>query len=200
MVKYDWLGSEWLFQNLYARDDEPNLHCRPSFGVVMGGGGTAPKMKMSDALILTGVTILLGALFMQAWVTPVEHSSESPPYVNGATMWKGDAFEIGITVSNETTVDLVLKDEYGAIISEEEIVLAADDTAKRTLEITESGYYTYEINTKGVPATLDLDIERKYSIDMLPFPIGAIILAFGLYQRESDVEEEDEILDAELDI
>jgi len=68
------------------------------------------------------------------------------------------------------------------------------------LEITESGYYTYEINTKGVSATLDLDIERKYSIDMLPFPIGAIILAFGLYQRESDVEEDDEILDAELDI
>ena len=39
-------------------------------GVIMGGGGTAPKMKMSDAFILTGLTLLLGGLFMHAWVTP----------------------------------------------------------------------------------------------------------------------------------
>ena len=42
----------------------------------MGAGGTAPKMKMSDAFILTGLTVLLGGLFMHGWVTPVAHASE----------------------------------------------------------------------------------------------------------------------------
>ena len=35
---------------------------------------------------------------------------------------------------------------------------------------------------------------------MLPFPVGAIILAYGLYQRETPDEDDDEILDAELDV
>ena len=46
----------------------------------MGGGGAAPKMKMSDALILTGVTILVGSLFMHGWVTPIQINGEDPPY------------------------------------------------------------------------------------------------------------------------
>ena len=33
-------------------------------------------------------------------------------------------------------------------------------------------------------------------IDMLPFPLGAMFLAYGLYQRR---ESEDEVLDAELE-
>ena len=74
----------------------------------MGGGGTAPKMKMSDAFILTGLTLLLGGLFMHTWVTPVNHAAEDPPYSNGASMMKGDAFNIEVTVDNETTLRLSL--------------------------------------------------------------------------------------------
>ena len=167
----------------------------------MGGGGTAPKMKMSDALILTGVTVLLGGLFMVAWVTPVEHAEESPPYDNGASMWAGDSFEIGITPENDTAVRLVLKAEDGTILSAQNIDIASGETKSIALEIDEGGYYTYEIDTKGVGATFDLDIDRKYMIDMLPFPIGGLILAYGLYQREGTQDEnENEILDAELDV
>ena len=36
-------------------------------------------MKMSDVFILTGLTVLLGALFMHAWVTPINLNSEDPP-------------------------------------------------------------------------------------------------------------------------
>jgi hypothetical protein len=116
-------------------------------------------------------------------------------------MWAGDSVEIEITVQNTTTVRLVLKAEDGTIVSAESIPLTAGEPSKRTLEIDEGGYYTYEIDTKGVDATLDLDIDRKYKIDMLPFPIGGLILAYGLYQRDGTPEEdEDEILDAELDV
>ena len=66
----------------------------------MGGGGTAPKMKMSDAFILTGLTLLLGGLFMHTWVTPVNHAAEDPPYSNGASMMKGERARQGVAMKN----------------------------------------------------------------------------------------------------
>ena len=134
----------------------------------MGGGGAAPKMKMSDALILTGVTVLLGGLFMSAWVTPVEHKEESPPYVNGASMWAGDSFEIGIAVENDTTVRLVLKDEDGTIVSAQSIPLAKGEKKSVTLEIDDGGYYTYEIDTKGVGRRLTLILTANTKLICYP--------------------------------
>jgi len=166
----------------------------------MGGGGTAPKMKMSDALILTGVTILFGSLFMHAWVTPIQLNDEDPPYTNGASMMNGDVFVINIAVANESTVRYVLYDESDNIISAESVQIAGEGEHEKTFTISEGGYYTYEVDTKGVAATLEVDIERKYMIDMIPFPLGALLLAYGLYQREEDVSDaEPEVLDAELE-
>ncbi|MCH1460883.1 MAG: hypothetical protein L7U25_00830 [Candidatus Poseidonia sp.] len=166
----------------------------------MGGGGTAPKMKMSDALILTGVTILFGSLFMHAWVTPVQLYGEDPPYTNGASMMNGDVFVVNITLANESTVRFVLTDESGKIADAESVPMGSGDQYEKRWVISDGGYYTYEIDTKGEDATLQVDIERKYMIDMLPFPIGAFLLAYGLYQRDDEVaEDESEVLDAELD-
>ena len=173
----------------------------------MAAGGTAPKMKMNEVFILTGTTLLLGALFMHTWVSPVVLDEGSEPYTNGASMMKGDAFQIDITVDNETTVRLVFYDDEKNIISAESIVLAAGEKVSKNLEASEGGYYTYEVDTKGVSGTLELDIERKLMIDLLPFPVGALLLAFGLYQRKADTTspttdalQSDEILDAELDV
>ena len=166
----------------------------------MGGGGTAPKMKMSDALILTGVTILFGSLFMHAWVTPVQINGEDPPYTNGASMLNGDVFVVNVTLANESTVRFVLMDESGKITDAESVPMGSGDQYEKRWVISDGGYYTYEIDTKGEDATLEVDIERKYMIDMLPFPIGAFLLAYGLYQRDDEVaEDESEVLDAELD-
>lgn len=166
----------------------------------MGGGGAAPKMKMSDALILTGVTILVGSLFMHGWVTPIQINGEDPPYTNGASMMKGDVFLIDLTVANESTVRFVLYDENDNTIDAETVTLASGEQSEKRFEITDGGYYTYEIDTKGGDATLEVDIERKYMIDMLPFPIGGFLLAYGLYQRDDEAgEDQPEVLDAELD-
>ena len=166
----------------------------------MGGGGTAPKMKMSDALILTGVTILVGSLFMHAWVTPVQLNGEDPPYTNGASMMNGDVFVVNVTLANESTVRFVLMDESGKIADAESVPMGSGDQYEKRWVISDGGYYTYEIDTKGEDATLEVDIERQYMIDMLPFPVGAFLLAYGLYQRDDEVaEDESEVLDAELD-
>lgn len=157
-------------------------------------------MRMNEVFILTGVTLLLGALFMHTWVSPVVLESGQESYTNGASMMSGDAFSIGVEVENQTTVRVVLYDEENTIISAESIVLAAGESAKRTLEVDEGGYYTYEIDTKGIGATLNLDIERKLMIDLLPFPVGALLLAFGLYQRQHLAQEPSAPIDAELDV
>ena len=157
-------------------------------------------MKMSDALILTGVTILFGSLFMHAWVTPVQINGEDPPYTNGASMMNGDVFVVNVTLANESTVRFVLMDESGKITDAESVPMGSGDQYEKRWVISDGGYYTYEIDTKGEDATLEVDIERKYMIDMLPFPIGAFLLAYGLYQRDDEVaEDESEVLDAELD-
>jgi hypothetical protein len=164
----------------------------------MAGGGTAPKMKMNEVFILTGTTLLLGALFMHAWVSPVVLDEGGEVYTNGASMMKGDAFLLDIEVDNETTVRLVFYDEMDNVLSAESVVLGAGESAERTFEAQEGGFYAYEVDTKGVSATLTVDIERKLMIDLLPFPIGAFFLAFGMYQRKT--EEEATVLDAELDV
>ncbi len=165
----------------------------------MGGGGTAPAMKMSDVFILTGLTLLLGGLFMHAWVSPIDHASEDPPYTNGASMMKGDAFDLQIVVEEETTLRIVLLDEEKAVLSAESFVLAKGQEHRESITIETAGYYTYEIDTKGVNATIETDIERKYMIDLLPFPIGGILLAFGLYQRKESEEAANDVMDAELE-
>ena len=111
-------------------------------------------------------------------------------------MMKGDAFDLRVTVEEETTLRIVLKDEKGNIISAESIVLASGQNHREVISMDESGYFTYEIDTKGVDAAVETSIVRKYMIDMLPFPLGAMFLAYGLYQRR---ESEDEVLDAELE-
>lgn len=48
----------------------------------MAGGGTAPPLKLGDVLLLIGVSLLIGTLFIQEWDIPVkmnpedEHSKE----------------------------------------------------------------------------------------------------------------------------
>ena len=171
----------------------------------MGGGGTAPKMKMSDAFILTGLTLLLGGLFMHAWVTPINHKATDPPYANGASLMWGDQFNFDITVENETIIRIVFKNETGGVISADSVVLAAGELHQHTLAAPDAGYYSYEIDTKETGAIIYVEIERKLMLDMLPFPVGALILAMGLYQRsaapQAQAEESipTEVMDAVLD-
>jgi hypothetical protein len=111
-----------------------------------------------------------------------------------------DKVVLNIMVESETTVRVVFMDEKKSILSAESIVMGAGDSVERELIADQGGFYTYEIDTKGVAATLDVEIDRRIMLDMLPFPIGAFFLAFGLYQRQMHTEESAEVLDAELDV
>ena len=119
-------------------------------------------------------------------------------------MW-GDQFNFDITVENETIIRIVFKNETGGVLSADSVVLAAGELHQHTLAAPDAGYYSYEIDTKETGAIIYVEIERKLMLDMLPFPVGALILALGLYQRsaapQTQAEESipTEVMDAVLD-
>ena len=86
----------------------------------------------------------------------------------------------------------------GTVLSANSIVLSAGGTHEETLTAATGGFYSYEIDTKGVGASIAVEIERKLMIDLLPFPIGMLLLAMGLYQRAASPSSDD-VLDAVLD-
>ena len=152
----------------------------------MGGAGTAPKMKMSDALILVGATVLLGALFMHAWVNPLDLNGGDDPYEKQVNLMAGDRLVIDITVADETTLRTVVRDADNRVMDASNVVLAAAGTGRYTFEADNGGAFFVEIDTNGVDATLDsFSIERGFMIDMLPFPVGTVVLLYGLYLRQS---------------
>lgn len=156
----------------------------------MGGAGTAPKMKMSDALILVGATLLLGALFMHAWVSPLMLNGDDGPYEKQVNLMSGDRLVIEVTVENETTLRTVVRDTEDRIVEASNVVLAAGATERYTYNAENGGAYSVEIDTNGVDATLDaFSIERGFMIDMLPFPIGTVVLLYGLYLRQNSEED-----------
>jgi len=166
----------------------------------MGGAGTAPKMKMSDALILVGATVLLGALFMHAWVSPMTLNGDDGTYEKHVNLMSGDRLVIDVTVENETTLRTVVRDADDRVLEASNVVLAAGDTDRYTYEAANGGAYSIEIDTNGVDATLDaFSIERGFMIDMLPFPLGTVVLLYGLYLRQNGEEDSPEDHSATMD-
>ena len=110
---------------------------------------------------------------------------------------KGDSFRLEVQVENETVLRIALKDDRGEVLNITSTVLASNDVHVATLTVDESGFYSYEIDTRNTAATISVDIERKTKLDMAFLPAGALILATGIYQRLAA--NDDDVLDAELD-
>ena len=148
----------------------------------MGSGGEAPPVKTNDVLILIGASILLAAFITHSWAKPMIISEEkvSKEYdlfsSDEVTIsWSGNISSIAITMDGveQKTPDFV------------------EDSM--TFKASESGSYKFEIEgDEG--AEILISTSRAFMIDWLLYPLGAIMLAFGLWKKT--VEGEDEILDA----
>ena len=148
----------------------------------MGSGGEAPPVKTNDVLILIGASILLAAFITHSWAKPMIISEEkvSKEYdlfsSDEVTIsWSGNISSIAITIDGveQKTPDFV------------------EDSM--TFKASESGSYKFEIEgDEG--AEILISTSRAFMIDWLLYPLGAIMLAFGLWKKT--VEGEDEILDA----
>ncbi|MEK9730669.1 MAG: hypothetical protein VW230_02800 [Candidatus Poseidoniales archaeon] len=155
----------------------------------MAGGGTAPALKMSDVLIFSGISILLASLVMHAWEPQLGIEEDGEALSNGVSMMKDDRLLLSVEVVNESTVRISVQNEAGETIGSEIKTIAKGTSFEYSFEAEDAGFYTYKIDTRGNEADINVDIQRKWLIDFVPIPIGAILLGLGLSQRKATQEE-----------
>ena len=167
----------------------------------MSGGGTAPAMKMSDVFILVSISILVGALIMHSWPATISLSNDVSHSKN-LSLSDGDKVNMQFSASNATTVTISLG---GEIV--EEIVMAEGSEEDFVYEIKSSKDYNLVISVNGEDNTsiteVVISIDRQSMLDKIVYPVGVLLLVFGLYKRKEEKELEsskEEILDAELDV
>jgi len=167
----------------------------------MSGGGTAPAMKMSDVFILVSISILVGALIMHSWPATISLSN-NVPHSKNLSLSEGDKVNMQFSASNATTVTISL----GGVIVEE-IVMAEGSEEDFVYEIKSNKDYNLVISVNGEDNTsiteVVISIDRQSMLDKIVYPVGVLLLVFGLYKRKEEKEIEsskEEILDAEIDV
>jgi len=166
----------------------------------MSGGGTAPAMKMSDVFILVSISILVGAFIMHSWVEPINLSNNNS-HAMDTNLSKGDEINMEFSASNATTVTIAMN---GEVIDEEE--LAEGEKGKYTFTVEDSGDHSFLISVDGADdssiTTVTISIDRQLMLDKLVYPVGVLLLVFGLYKRKEEMELEhsdNDIIDAEIE-
>ena len=166
----------------------------------MSGGGTAPAMKMSDVFILVSISILVGAFIMHSWVEPINISNNNSHAMN-TSLSEGDEVNMEFSTSNATTVTIAID---GGVV--EEIVLAEGEKGKYLFAVEDSGDHSFLISVDGADdssiTTVTISIDRQMMLDKLVYPVGILLLIFGLYKRKEEMELEhsdDDIVDAEIE-
>jgi len=166
----------------------------------MSGGGTAPAMKMSDVFILVSISILVGAFIMHSWVDPVTISNNNSHAIN-IGMSEGDEVNMQFSASNATTVTISLD---GEVI--EEIILAEGAKEKYRFAVEVSGDHSFVISAEAdddsAITEVIVSIDRQSMLDKIVYPVGILLLMFGLYKRKEEMELEnssDDIIDAEIE-
>ena len=106
-----------------------------------------------------------------------------------------------VSKSNETTVTIAID---GEVV--EEIVLAEGEKGKYLFAVEDSGGHSFLISVDGADdssiTTATISIDRQMMLDKIVYPVGILLLMFGLYKRKEEMELEhldDDIVDAEIE-
>jgi hypothetical protein len=179
----------------------------------MAGGGTSEAMKVSDVFILLGTSILMAGFLMHAWVEPVPLVSEEPgegvKVEKSAMLFKNDKLLIDISVENGQSliVTIVSKIGMNQLIPVE--ITNSNGNTDFSYEFTaeertdaiifielypSAGSMGEDGNTVNAEAIIN--VQRSLLYDFIVYPIGALLLSFGLYKRKE--EQSHEAIDAEL--
>ena len=104
------------------------------------------------------------------------------------------------SASNATTVTISLD---GEVIKE--IVLAEGEKGKYLFVVEDSGDHSFVISVEGDDAAITettISIDRQLMLDKIVYPLGILLLVFGLYKRKEEMEMEhssEDIVDAEIE-
>ncbi|MGB0202135.1 MAG: hypothetical protein ACPGSV_00390 [Candidatus Poseidoniaceae archaeon] len=150
----------------------------------MGAGGAAPPVKSEDVMILIGSTILLTLLVLQAWSTPIAvdcDEEECETFEIKYDLSAGDTFSLDV-IEGEIRPTIILPDGSSDF----------DDNQKGNweYEAKSDGVHTFQI--LGLEdSSIDYSVSRGIIFDYGLYPVGALVLAFGILKRiTKDVDEE----------
>lgn len=150
----------------------------------MGAGGAAPPVKSEDVMILIGSTILLTLLVIQAWSTPIAvdcDGEECETFEIKYDLSEGDTFSLNV-IEGEVRPTVILPDGSSDFDDNQE--------GNWEYEAKSDGVHTFQI--LGLEdSSIDYSVSRGIIFDYGLYPVGALVLAFGILKRiTKDVEEE----------
>lgn len=163
----------------------------------MAGGGTAPPLKVGDVLLLVGVSILIGTLFIQEWDQATKMNAGDEPLEGTSRTFSGDVLSITIQPENATTVNIEILED-GKNAEEYPVTNAAGPDNPLTVDYESNGgkvswKVTFETE---VDAEIDVDLKRAYFLNYLPYIIGGIITTLGVLKKNVDASIKEDVLDA----
>ena len=163
----------------------------------MAGGGTAPPLKVGDVLLLVGVSILIGTLFIQEWDQATKMNAGDEPLEGTSRTFSGDVLSITIQPENATTVSIEILED-GKNAEEYPVTNAAGPDNPLTVDYESNGgkvswKVTFETE---VDAEIDVDLKRAYFLNYLPYIIGGIITTLGVLKKNVDASMKEDVLDA----
>ena len=172
----------------------------------MAGGGTAEAMKVSDVFILVGISILVAGFVMHAWVDSEILSNEPGEAVvleKSAIMMKND--KLLIDLDFEASYCFVASVTVYAGLEKYQLVPVGDvDDCEFEYTAKEGGqhFVIVEVPERFIPdddvveGEVLINIQRSLMLDFIVYPLGALILAFGIYKKKE--EKSVEPIDAEI--
>lgn len=162
----------------------------------MAGGGTAPPLKFGDVLLLIGVSLLIGTLFIQEWDIPVKMNPEDEPLEGTSQSFAGDVLTISAVTEEESDVRIEIFEDGEKV---EDVTLYADRITPAEVSYESKGgklawKVWLELNATG---EVDVDLDRVYFLNSLPYILGVLITTAGYLKKKSEAEsKEDVVLDA----
>ena len=162
----------------------------------MAGGGTAPPLKLGDVLLLIGVSLLIGTLFIQEWDTPVKMNPEDEPLEGTSRTFSGDVLKISVVTEEESDVRIEVFEDGEEV--EDATLFANRNTPAEVSYESKGGQVSWKVSLElNATGEVDVDLERVYFLDFIPYILGALITTAGVYKKKSEGEEkEDPVLDA----
>lgn len=172
----------------------------------MGGGGEAPPVKGEDVIILIGASILLVTLILHAWVTPTKLlSTENEDgeeqidyYVVSHDMSAGDIFEIEV-VSGSVMIEMKFGNDETYMTEDNSNSDKWDFTADKSGEYFFNISDVYDGNTTEFSSEFVTSISRGIILDLIMYPIGLVILGFGMAKKYYPSGDEDNLSQQDLE-
>ena len=147
----------------------------------MGAGGEAPPVKSADVLILVGASILLVVFILQTWAVPTTIAA-GEEYVVKYDLSEGDTFSLVVEEGSvRPTVLLPSEDYYFGDDSDDEWSYVAEESGVHSFKIL--AICNEPSGCIDSSSVIDYSVSRGLLLDFALYPIGALILGYGIVKR-----------------